>query len=70
MIKNKLILRYESNLQLGQESNLTLKYDPIKKLLKMAFCSWVKEEVHRDNFNPGTFNCSQCGNPLFSGRIQ
>ena len=32
----------------------------------MSFCSWAKEEVHRDNFNSGVFTCSQCDHPLFS----
>jgi len=32
----------------------------------MSFCAWVREEVHRDNFCPGVYHCSECDNPLFS----
>ncbi|XP_023346113.1 methionine-R-sulfoxide reductase B1 [Eurytemora carolleeae] len=47
--------------------NLTcnLKLFLLKKE-KMSYCAWVKEEIHRDNFSPGQYNCSQCDYPLFS----
>ena len=32
----------------------------------MSFCSWAKQEIHRDNFSPGTYVCSKCEYPLFS----
>ena len=32
----------------------------------MSFCSWAKQEIHRDNFSSGMYVCSQCDYPLFS----
>merc|ERR1711971_609932 len=34
----------------------------------MSFCSWAKQEIHRDNFSPGDYVCSQCDYPLFSSQ--
>jgi hypothetical protein len=36
------------------------------RVAKMAYCSWVKEEIYKDNFAPGQYVCSQCSYPLFS----
>ena len=35
-------------------------------LRKMAFCSWVKQEIYRDEFSSGMYVCSKCEYPLFS----
>ena len=32
----------------------------------MSFCSWARQEVHRNNFAPGQYVCSECEYPLFS----
>jgi len=32
----------------------------------MAFCSWAKQEIYRDNFSAGMYVCSACEYPLFS----
>lgn len=36
----------------------------------MAYCSWFKEEIHRDNFSPGLYVCVECGHELFSSQAK
>ena len=37
-----------------------------RQWVRMSFCSWTKGEIHKDNFSPGNYNCSECDYPLFS----
>merc|ERR1711953_1050834 len=43
-------------------SDITIKHKPVE----MAFCSWAKQEIYRDEFSAGVYVCSQCSYPLFS----
>ncbi|GFT66850.1 methionine-R-sulfoxide reductase B1-A [Nephila pilipes] len=36
----------------------------------MSFCAWITDEKYRDTFKSGTYNCSKCGNELFSSRTK
>lgn len=36
----------------------------------MAFCSWFKDEVYKDHFEPGVYVCVECGYKLFSSRAK
>merc|ERR1712154_660954 len=46
---------------MGISNRVAIKVDRI-----MSFCTWTKEEIHRDNFSPGMYVCSKCEYPLFS----
>jgi len=34
----------------------------------MAFCTWEKDEIYADHFQPGIYACVECGYELFSSK--